>query len=496
MGDGYMSIVFSSEIRALTEQNSSFDKGVLRVCYTGKNRNNSFIDKDTFEKCMPSIYNCPIVCRYDRDTDTIGAHDVDVVKAKDGGLKMINITQPVGVIPSGANYWWEEITETTGAVHEYLCIEALLWKRQEAYQKIKEDGITDESMEINIKASKMVDGVLHIEDFEFTAFCLLGSAPPCFESASLELFALDEFKVQMAEMMDDLKASFNLVQSSNEADIDNTFSSKGGSTVLNDEINVIEDQEQEVIEPVEEVFTEDAAEVEQPAEEVVEEPAEEPAESADAADFALESQIREQLFEAVESAEMISNEWGQWPRYWFTDYDKDRGEVYAFDCEDGKLYGFPFSMNGDNVVVDFENKTRKKWAIEDFDEGDQPAMFTEMNRIINDACAAVDAAWTDKYNDLDTEAQTLRKFKVDTEARDVFSHFQDLDGVEAYENLKETYAEFSKEDLEDKCFAIRGRQVTSAKFELQNTNTKVVVETPADDDEPYGGAFLVYGKRK
>ena len=79
MGERNMSIVFSSGIRNLVERNSSFDSGVLRVAYTGKNRNNSFISKETFEQCMPSIYNCPIVCNYNRESDTIGSHDRELV---------------------------------------------------------------------------------------------------------------------------------------------------------------------------------------------------------------------------------------------------------------------------------------------------------------------------------------------------------------------------------------------------------------------------------
>ena len=145
-----MSIVFSSGITSLTERNTSFDSGILRVCYTGKNRNNSFISKETFERCMPSIYNCPIVCRYDRDTDTIGSHDMELVGTDDGGMRIVNITQPVGVVPESAKYWWEEIEDDSG-LHEYLCVDVLIWKRQEAYKKIKEDGITDESMEISVK---------------------------------------------------------------------------------------------------------------------------------------------------------------------------------------------------------------------------------------------------------------------------------------------------------------------------------------------------------
>ena len=177
MSERTMRIVFSSGISNLVEKNSSFDSGVLRVAYTGKNRNNSFISKETYERCIQSIYNCPIVCNYDRETDTIGSHDIELVSTDDGGMKIVNITQPVGVIPESAKYWWEEIEDNSG-VHEYLCVDALIWKRQEAYRKIKDDGITDESMEISIKEGEMVDGMYVIKRFEFTAFCLLGTASP------------------------------------------------------------------------------------------------------------------------------------------------------------------------------------------------------------------------------------------------------------------------------------------------------------------------------
>ena len=136
MSERTMRIVFSSGISNLVEKNSSFDSGVLRVAYTGKNRNNSFISKETYERCIQSIYNCPIVCNYDGETDTIGSHDIELVSTDDGGMKIVNITQPVGVIPESAKYWWEEIEDNSG-VHEYLCVDALIWKRQEAYRKIK-----------------------------------------------------------------------------------------------------------------------------------------------------------------------------------------------------------------------------------------------------------------------------------------------------------------------------------------------------------------------
>lgn len=127
---------------------------------------------------MPSIYNCPIVCRYDREADEIGSHDMEVVKREDGRVSLVNITNPVGVIPESASYWWEEIEEEDGSIHEYLCVDALLWKRQEAYEKIKEDGITDESMEISIQEGHMKDGVYVIEQFELPPSVFLVQRSP------------------------------------------------------------------------------------------------------------------------------------------------------------------------------------------------------------------------------------------------------------------------------------------------------------------------------
>ena len=239
MGGQNMHIVFASGISDLIECNSSFDRGVLRVAYTGKNPNNSFISKETFERCMPTIYNCPIVCRYDRETESIGSHDIELVVDSAGDWNLVNITQPVGVIPESAEYWWENIEDDSG-VHEYLCVDALLWKRQEAYKKIKEDGITKESMEITVIEGAMNDGVYVIDRFEFTAFCLLGSAKPCFESASLEMFSQDDFKQQLAEMMRDFKESFSLI-SSQKRDVDDKvkISMEGGREILKRKMNLL-----------------------------------------------------------------------------------------------------------------------------------------------------------------------------------------------------------------------------------------------------------------
>lgn len=499
-----MSIVFSSGIDKITECNSSFDSGVLRVCYTGKNNNNSFISKETFEQCIKSIYNCPIVCRYDRETDTIGSHDMELVADADGDMHIVNITHPVGVVPESANYWWEELDDASG-VHEYLCVDVLLWKRQEAYKKIKSDGITDESMEISVKEGEIIDGVYVIKRFEFTAFCLLGTAKPCFESASLEVFALDEFKLQLAEMMQEVK-EFSLAQSSKEVGIHPQKYSEGGKNILKQKKALAAEYgfdidtlnfsvENMTIDELREKFEAMKAGRTPPA----------PIKDEN---FALEGQFRTELYSALEE-EQVETCWGMESRYWFWDYDRETSEVYANDVTDWNLYGFPYSMDGDRVVVDFAGKKRMKIALVPFDEGGQANPISDMFAKIVEKYTTNDAKWADKYQtasdtilSMENELGTLRQFKTDTEnaaanseRTKVLTQFEDLAGIEAFEKLRENCAKYTKEDLEEKCYAIRGRNGMTAKFSVEPKPPKLPVEQKGDmtGGEPYGGIFAEYG---
>lgn len=497
MNERNMSIVFSSGITSLVERNSSFDQGILRVCYTGRNRNNSFISKETFERCMQSIYNCPIVCRYDRDTDTIGSHDMELVSKEDGSMYIANITHPVGVIPSDAKYWWEEIEDDSG-LHEYLCVDALLWKRQEAYQKIKNDGITDESMEISVKEGEMVDGVYVIKRFEFNAFCLLGTAQPCYESASLEVFSLDSFKQQLADMMQEVKEYFSTPEVSNSPGIDIENHPEGGEK-LEEKIALLEEYE----------LTEDMLDynLEDYSLEELRIKFEEVKNTKQEQSFALESQIRESIIEAV-SVEMRDTCFGEMPRYCLVDYDHESMMVYCYDCDDWKLYGFSYSMNGDNVLVDFESKKRMKFAIVDFDEGEQPVLFEKMFQFVSEKYQSNDTAWSEKYqsvsekfSEMQEEISVLREFKTGIEdarakqeREDLFRKFEELAGNDVFERLREKSMEYDLDTLEEKCFAIRGRLGVSAKFSLDDKHKppKLPIEKQLLEDEPYGGIFQKY----
>jgi hypothetical protein len=169
---------FPNSVSDIVARNKSFDACTIHVMYTGKNRNRTSISHEAVEKAIPTLYNCPIVCNYNVEEDTIGGHDVEFVKTKDG-MKMVNLTDAVGVIPEGAQYRWESYEDNSG-VHDYLVVDGLLWKRSSAYDKLKRNEISGQSMEITINDGQSVDGYFEIYDFDFTAFCILGEdIEPC-----------------------------------------------------------------------------------------------------------------------------------------------------------------------------------------------------------------------------------------------------------------------------------------------------------------------------
>lgn len=223
--------------------------------------------------------------------------------------------------------------------------------------------------------------------------------------------------------------------------------------------------------------------------------------------FALEGQFREELFGALE-AEKVETCWGMESHYWFWDYDRDAAEVYATDTTDWNLYGFTYSMDGDHVVIDFASKKRMKISLVPFDEGGQPDPMAGMFAKVAEKYAASNAEWSEKYQtasdtitSMENELGALRQFKTDTEdaiakgERDeVFAQFEDLVGVEAFERLRENCKEYNLEELEEKCFAIRGRIGVTAKFSLESPKApKLPVEKTGMVAEPYGGIFAEYG---
>lgn len=560
MSNKTVRMTFASSLSDICSKNASFDSGVLKICYPGKNRNGSYFEKEDLIRCLPSMYNCPVVCNYDRDTDSLGGHDVELVHS-DGNLKLVNKTVPVGVIPESAKYWFAECTEDDGKKHEYLFTEALIWKRQEAYEKIKRDGVTSQSMEILVKDGENEDGVYHIRDFEFTAFTLIG-VEPCFEGASLtmESFSQEEkeaFKREMYEMMQDLKESFSTVTAPDTLSGDDNIpthniTTEGGDRILDEKMKLLEEfgkKPEDLDFSIEDLSVEELREKlakfeDDEPDETDEEPEADAGESADEQDagnepdgedddtaddgdgtpadeddgdddtavtgrignpasaYELAGNLREWLRDAVYALGSFTDEWGYTcPNYWMVDYDADAGMVYCEDEHDWKIYGFSFTMNGDRPVIDAASKKRMKVEYVEFagedTQAEAPAVYSILTEGLRKKTEEIGEIRSE-LEDLRAYKKTIEDAKAQAEREKIYARFKDLAGTDAFEELKKHAEEYSAETLEEKCYALRGRAVSQAKFSYEPKTPRLVVDkTNGDENEPYGGIVVQYsGKNR
>lgn len=201
---------YEMSISDVVDMNDDFARAKCCIAYVGDNQNKSSISKEAFENALPTIKNIPIVGRFDVDEQRFGSHDLNIVKDSKG-IRIINATIPYGVIPESANQWFEKV-KVGEEEKECLYTDALIWKRQYGYEHLAEVGKVDQSMEILPKSiTTRDDGIMQIDSFSFQALCMLESADPCYENANVELYAkkenskIDDFNVQMSEMMEELK---------------------------------------------------------------------------------------------------------------------------------------------------------------------------------------------------------------------------------------------------------------------------------------------------
>jgi hypothetical protein len=363
-----MCLNYTSSIDNITEINSSFDTGVLRIAYHGLNRNNSFISKESFERNIKSMYNCPVVTNYDRnavdangDKGDFGSHDahLEVEKDENGNIasvEIINDTYPIGVVYESAEYWWEEIEDESG-MHEYLCTNVILWKRQDAYNKLKEGKVFNHSMEIEVLEGNFAEqGYYNIVDFQFTAFCILSnSVIPCFEQSNIQVFNNNNFKTQFTEMIKELKETVNFSQNqSSQKEVDNISLMRKGGNIVDEKLELLKKYN----------LTSDSLNFN------IEEISLEELEVKIKEHFdLLASQKTEEIINALR-VEKYKDRWGdEYSRYSYVDSKNDM--VFAYDKQDNwNLYGFTYSMSGDKVIIDFASKARKKFDIVDFIEGE------------------------------------------------------------------------------------------------------------------------------
>lgn len=534
----------STSVYNIREINSSFAVATLDVMYTGQNPNGSNIPREAVEAAIPTLPNVPIVCNYDPDSKEIGGHDIEFVSDDDGNVHIRNLTVPCGVVTDHTKFYFEKKKDKHGVEHEYFVADGvILWKRQEVYDYIINDlgGVVPHSMEINVTdgAKNRTTGYYDINSFEFSALCLLGSVRPCFEGSKITVYqdesVRNELKDKVAEMMSELKECYSMIAPAIDAVDNNTIHSTKGGDVMSEEITKLAEEfgidvnaldfslEGMSVDDVRKKFEEMTSDNSNSTDSDDENGGSEGG-ADDGEKFELNRQIERSLYEAV-SAEKVSYDWGDMPKYYLEDFDTEKGEVYVMATEDWNLYGFKYAMDGDNVVIDWDSRARKKYAIVDFDEGTTAqntvaSVFSAMSEVIiaargESAAFAEQVAsmnqkiedMTAKYDAVSAEVTELREYKSNAEndirnemIEGVLSEFAELSGVEAFDDLKASLEKdntlYTKDALEEKCFAILGRVKATTKFSAEVKAPKIHVDKIDDtddvDEKPYGGIVEKY----
>lgn len=502
-----LGINFDLTFQDIKNVNPSFDSAKIAIAYEGKNRNMSSISKEVFETALPTIKNVPLVGRYIEDEDDFGAHDIRVV-VKGDEFDVQNATVPFGVVPESAEQWWEEVTEEDGTVRNYLFTDCLLWKRQPGYECLANQKKWHQSMEIDLNKYVVdAEGYCVIEDFTYTAFCILGnSVEPCFESASVQLTsdaAVSIYKQQFALMLADLKDEASKAETYVEEEPVVKITAEARDRILA-EFNIkLEDVSFELTDDMTEeefrtALTEmaEATPVEDPApaegtenptEAPVEEPAEtpngEPVVEAEPPTPVVEqksfSATYNQKRQALQNSLPVSDNVYCWLMDFDDSYvyyeqiefaDDDRTEInlrasYVFDIDT-----LSAQISSDTEIIICKWLTLEENAKVEADR----ALLEELKTFKQERLQA------DHENEIDLAVE----------------EFADLEGIEEFETLKANAYSFENADaLRKECYAIKGKR-EYAKPDNQNKKTvRVPIGVTVSGNDPVEALFATFSKK-
>jgi outer membrane murein-binding lipoprotein Lpp len=530
---------FEIKIDNIEKVNPLFSKCKIYALYTDLNRNNSFISEQAVNESLGSIYNTPIVGEYIEESDNFGGHG-GKVEITDGEIKYVQTTKPYGVIPESAKIYWEDIKESNGKVNKYLVIEdAYLWTSRYPEVEMLIGQKFGQSMEIEVLDAEFTTvnnkKVWNIKKFLFSAFCILGinkeSDPdghvePCFESASIVAYSLDndEFKKQFYQMIKELKFSLEkekIEKQDNKGGVDveqlqellkkyNLTLEDLAAKKINHEEFSLEDLENKIKEAFE--IEEDAQEIVSPNESSKDDASSET--DGSQTQFALTSeQLKMELQRRIYDMEKIKSRYDEtyeYPRYYYIDHMPDKNVVVAFDYKEGYMVGCSYSLTGDQVDLDLGSVKRYRVdyvPMEINDGNNQTEVFihseviehqlkekefelttqfsSEKESLIADYQAKIDSLESQlntlktqydlleaKANELDAELVKKAQKEREEAENALFALFADKLTEEEMLEIKSRKAEMSLEDLEKELklkFAEKALQIHSLE-EQGNAN--------------------------
>lgn len=460
--------IFSIPISKFTIDTSQDDLTPVRiqVCHDRENPNGSYFELDSFTKAENSIKNKPIIAAYEineeNEKEDFKGHEVEYkIVNTDGSIefKTIYIEQPIGAVPESCDYSIEEIDG-----YNWVCVNGYLYNVycSEAVEILKNnDGSKKISMEIEVLDGyeDTVDGFYHIKDFKFLGITVLGDEnlyPPAMGSnAEISLFT-------KAEQTKDFTMKFSEIL---EAINKKGGNEMGAKTVKKDFSMSVED---------------------------------------------LKSRLREKL---KENTYEYTYSWGEvenYPMYYFQDVIPEENLIITESSQDwGKFYGIPYSLEGDEATLNFDEATRYvrgDWR--KFEGNEEPTSESKeyFSSIINkeaehyqkeieEVKKSFVATETEEYKTLKAEFEkvendkkALEEFKVEFEKKErnrketeLFEKFKDLETIEGFAEIKNKASEFSLEDLEKEFYVLIGKKNFSMKKNVKEKDDTVSLKLEGDE---------------
>lgn len=412
--------------------NEEFMRVKVHVCYAGKNRNYSIIEKDVLDNMAQTVYGVPVVGELDEEAMRFKGHG-GKLEISDEGWKEIKTTIPYGFVDPTTPFTYESVLEPDGmTTNEYLTVACYLWKgRYPELVEVFEKNTVKQSMEIMVESGNWDDNweYFNITKARFQALCLLG-VEPCFESSKAMVgYSLENGETLYQEMLDRFKQF--------------TLETTGGETMPQTEV-VQDTQEIETSEVVEEAVEEEGAKA--TTEETVEETVEGTPEVVEEVNAELEEAIEEVTVEAVVEEEVV-----------------------------------------EETVEGEETETTP--------EADYQARIEELETALAEATNELEAVKAENARLAEFETTVKAEQRKEQEEA-LFAQFASLEGFEGYAELVENAKQYSIEDLETKLFALLGKKNFSMTNKPKKQGSaKLPVGTPTTEARTYyGGRFDKYLK--
>ena len=512
--------------------NDKFLKLRLRVCHDARSLNNTRFLTTALENAKESSANIPILAHIlenDNGELEFGEHDfvIEEDRYNPDKYRQIFLEQPVGVVPENNNY---EVVEEDGISYVYL--DAYIWKGYSNYciDILENSDRIKLSMEVDFydyKYSREEKCYL-INDYRYTAITLLGgdNRPAMQRSGgTIVNYSVADEKigiVSVEEICSEISKVFSAKEETKKGE--DEMNSETIQTIL-DELGVTRGEldfeitddmtESELRAKIKDYQDRKAADMEEEANKAKNNSTGENEEDSPAADYSA-SENPVSADEGERKGEPIAERYysadSHTIKFSMSDEDK-RIAIYnalldATDDEywiiqtyenyviaqswlDGKFYKIGYTKSDNSVSIN-------DGFVEVYSEF---VTAEEKNELDN---------MRSNYSALESEVNELKQFKADTEAEqrktaleEVFSMFDStLAECEDYSALKESNAEYSVEEIEEKCYAMVGRMNTNFSVNENDGVVRVSYSAHFDNErnldtekKPYGGLFEVFGNK-